>query len=42
MDTLDTSFIVENLPSGRFELLIRGVDAQGIEGNQRSIFINVP
>lgn len=40
--TKETSFVVENIPSGNFKLLVRGIDARDIEGKNRQLFIDVP
>ncbi|MGK0474744.1 MAG: hypothetical protein ACJAYV_000389 [Oleispira sp.] len=40
--TKATLFTLQNLDSGRFELLIRGVDSQGFEGRDRRLKINLP
>lgn len=40
--TKETSFVVENIPSGNFKLLVRGIDERDIEGKNRQLFIDVP
>ena len=40
--TKETSFVVENVPSGSYKLLVRGIDARNIEGKNRQLFIDVP
>ena len=40
--TTETKFKLQDLDSGRFELLIRGVDSQGFEGRNRRLKINFP
>jgi hypothetical protein len=41
-DVEDTSFTLHDLDSGSFQLLIRGVDAQGFEGRNRRLNISSP
>lgn len=40
--TKETKFKLQDLDSGSFELLIRGVDSQGFEGRNRHLKINLP
>lgn len=40
--TQDTFFKLQNLDSGNYELLIRGVDAQGFEGRNRRLRVKLP
>lgn len=40
--TTETTFKLQDLDSGRFELLIRGVDSRGFEGRDRRLKINLP
>jgi hypothetical protein len=41
-ETESPSFLLQDLNSGRYELLIRGVDSQGFEGRNRRLSINLP
>ena len=42
VSTSKPSFTLQDLDSGNFEFLIRGVDAQGFEGRNRHLKINLP
>ena len=42
LSTDKPSFTLQDLDSGNFEFLIRGVDAQGFEGRNRHLKINLP
>lgn len=37
----ETQIILSELPSGKFQLLVRGVDANGIEGRDRRFLLNI-
>ena len=40
--TKETKFTLQDLDSGSFEFLIRGVDSQGFEGRNRRLRVNLP
>ena len=40
--TKETKFTLQDLDSGNFEFLIRGVDSQGFEGRNRRLRVNLP
>jgi hypothetical protein len=41
-DTQETKISLQGLDSGRFEILIRGIDEQGFEGRNRLVKVNLP